>query len=186
MGTTPVYGWRTPDGGVGANGPDALMTLATDIETTLTSGGWTGYTPSWTGGVQNPANPASKVGRYRLANGWCDFEIYIGFGGSVYGGKGPLYIGLPATASVAINEQLSLCKLWVPAVGNIEGFGLIRAGSSVVEPIFPVNLSSAIMATWRNNDDAGNPGTGIPQIPGHWTAEANGNIGVSGRYLVTS
>jgi hypothetical protein len=186
MAVTPVYNWRLPDGPVAANGPQAFANLATDIEATLAGVGVSTYTPSWTSdGSQQPANPSSKVGKYRLANGWCDFSIYIGFGASVSGGKGRLALGLPVAASSSLFEQVVRCKLWVPAIGNWDGIGLIPAGSSSVWPLWTVASNNSTITYWRNNDDNNNPGTGYPQIPGHWTCESGGNVVVSGRYLVS-
>ena len=186
MAVTPVYGWRLPDGPIGANGPVALSNLATDIETTLAGVQYQNYTPSWTSdGLQQPSNAATKIGRYRLANGWCDFSIFISFGASVSGGKGRLQLGLPVAASSQLFEQITRAKLWNPNVGAvIDGIGLISAGGTSVWPMFTVASTNSNLGYWTNNDNANNPGTGIPQFPGHWTAENGGNVAVTGRYLV--
>lgn len=185
MAVTPVYGWRLPDGPIGANGPKAFSDLGTDIETTLAGVTVQNYTPSWTSdGSQQPANPASKTGRYRLANGWCDFSIYISFGGSVSGGKGRLALGLPVAASSQLFEQVVRAKLWVPLVGNFDGIGLIPSGSTSVWPLFTVSVNNSNIQYWLNNDNTGAAGTGVPLMSGHWPCESGGNAIVSGRYLV--
>lgn len=183
MAVTPVYGWRLPDGGIAADGPDAFSDLATDIENTLSAGDWSAYTPTWTSnGSQQPSNPATKVGRFKVFESWCDFRVYMSFGGSVNGGKGRLYIGLPVPATSAIAEQWVPCKLYVPTVGSWQGTAQITAGATSALPLFNAHEGTAIAAPWLNNNDSGAAGTGIPAMPGHWTAENGGNIVVGGRY----
>ena len=185
MGTTPVYGWPLPDGPLGANGPKAFSDLALGIENTLAATGVQSYTPSWTSdGSQQPANPSSRVGRYRLANGWCDFSIFLGFGASVSGGKGRLALGLPMAASSQLFEQVVRAKLWHPTSGVWDGIGLIPAGSSSVWPLWTVQSTNSNIDYWVNNDNNNTAGTGVPKIAGHWTAENGGNVVISGRYLV--
>ena len=185
MGATAVYGWRLPDGPIAADGPDAFSDLASDIETTMSAPNWNSYTPAWASqGSQQPANPATKVGRYSVSNGWCDFLIYMSFGGTVNGGKGILSLGLPVAASSQVPEQTVRTKLWVPAVANWDGIGLISAGATVVYPLFTVANNNSTVGYWQNNDNTGAAGTGIPNMPSHWTCENGGNVVVTGRYLV--
>lgn len=186
MGFSSVYGWRLPDGPLGANGPKAFSELAGDIEGTLSGVRMQSYTPTWSSdGSQQPSNPASRIGRYQLSNGWCDFSIYISFSSTSSGGKGRLSLGLPAPASSQLAEQVVRAKLWHGTTGLIvDGIGLIAAGASAVRPMWTVSQSNSNIDFWLNNNDGNQPGTGIPQIPSHWTVEPGGNVVVSGRYLV--
>lgn len=185
MGVTPVYGWRLPDGGIAADGPDAFADLAIDIETTLSAPGWNSYVPAWySGGSQQPSNPAVKLGRYRLANGWCDFSVFMTFGPSSGGGKGPLYVGLPVAASSQLPEQVGRIKLWMPSTGNFPGTAVISANASATRMMMCYSPDNCTEHDWSSADESGQPGTGVPRLAGRHPVENGGNIGVSGRYLV--
>lgn len=185
MAVTPVFGWRLPDGGIAADGPDAFADLAIDIENTLSAIAWNSYTPAWTsrGSVQ-PANPSTKVGRYRIANGWCDFSIVLQFGVSTNGGNGALEVGLPVAASSQLFEQVARCKLWLPtAGGQWAGTALIPAGSTSCRLMMSTSGTNPTQNDWRNADSTNAAGTGFPQIAGKYAVESGGNMIVSGRYM---
>lgn len=185
MATTPIYGWRLPDLGVVANAPDAFLNLGTDIENTLANASVNSYTPAWTsGGSAQPANPTSKVGRYKVTNGWCDIAIFLTYGASVNGGEGILSLSLPVAASSAIPEQILRAKTWLPNGGNFEGVAIVNASATVIGVQFNQSAALATMDWWRGSNGAGSPlGSGVPSVAGQYGVQANGNMAITGRYL---
>jgi hypothetical protein len=188
MAVTPVYGWPIPDLGNVADGPDGFAKMANSIEATVSSKGFLSYTPAWTsGGSLQPSNPISRLGRYRVLNGWCDVIIQIGFGPSTSGGKGQLRLSLPVPAVADLTEQLLFAALWCPGAGlKFLGVGQILTPSfTFVTPLLPIDTTHNNVTPWMSaQDGTGVPGTGFPEIPGSASVQSSGNIYVQGRYLI--
>lgn len=189
METTPIYGWRTPSVNETADGPLAFATLAGDIEQTVASTATSTYTPNWTADIANPANPATRIGRYSVRNGFCELLIWLSFSGSTSGGRGNLRLSLPVPALSSIPEQRLNVKFWVPTLGTIPGIGLIFGSDNQrIAPYFPNHVNTGIHNHWRNVDGSGNgndPKTGIPYIADTvWGIQSGGNFLINGKYAV--
>ena len=182
--TSPVKHWRLPSLLDPADGPDAYMKLAVDAETSISASDVTAYTPTWssTGAIQ-PSNPASKIGRFRLSQGWCDVYIYLSFNASTSGGSGFLWLSLPVAPSASYPEQSIPVQTYIPGYSMFNGLLQIQA-STVAYPYFTRGRSDAGASPWACTDATAAAGTGTPLVPGSYPIVTGGWLSISGRYLV--
>jgi hypothetical protein len=186
MGTTTLYGFPYPEDATTAKGYEATRLLAEAVETKYLAADFTSFTPTWVSdGTAQPGGAAARFGYYRSEHGWCDVVVCLTFGGSTSGGNGNLRVGLPIAASSAIVEQLIMCKLWTPSVGNWEGLGDIKASNTYFSPQFPTVGSQTNLGSWSSaSSPSGGGGSGIPQIPGGYPIQSGGNFYAAGRYKI--
>jgi hypothetical protein len=186
MAVTPVYGWRIPDLGSVADGPDGFSDLALDIEGTVNGANILTYTPSWTAdGNAQPLNPGERSGVYQVRNKVCQFFAQLTFTSSTGGGAGALRVGLPVPARAGM-LQFAPCRLSIPADHPLwMGMAEIRSGENSCIPAFPVTSTNSIYGYWQSVSAVGQPtSTGVPRtVNGGFNIVNGGSITVAGTYL---
>ncbi len=184
MATTPVYGWRIPDLGSVADGPDGFSDLALDIETTVAGSSILAYTPTWTSdGANQPLNPASRSGTYQVQNKVCQFAARLTFSSSTNGGTGVLRVGLPQPARAGM-LQFATCYLYVPNDHPVWlGQAEIRAGENTCIPTFKDRLNG-LDGYWMNAGADTSPGGPPRTVNGSYNVTNGGFIQVAGSYFV--
>lgn len=187
MDATAIYNFPYPELGDDADASAQLEALAMAVEAAYTDTTFSTYTPSWTSvgaGVTQPTNPATRVGYYRVDNGWCDLTIYMSFGPATTGGTGYYNIGLPVLPSATYSDQCIMGKLWIPTQGPFPSMLHMYGGQILALPMCVNTDTNPQMIVWGNADTSGAAGTGRPQIPGTYTVQNGGHIGWTGRYRV--
>lgn len=139
---------------------------------------WNGATPG--------AGYITKAWYTKIGN-WVFFNIFLSFGTTgLNGGTGALSFNLPFAAAASA-EVVGVCKTYIPggaAAANWNGMCYIPGGGSTIYPLFPQSTTNASVNSWRGADGSAAAGTGIPQIPGQYSVQANGNISISVQYKV--
>jgi len=187
MATQADFGWELPDLSDVADGPDAFLQFADDIAATIKDRGLTSYTPSWTSqGSQQPANPASRFGIYRIDHGLCTFNAKLVFGVTTLVGSGALQVGIPVPALNTV-QHLVQCMLWTPSASAIwYGPGFIDSATNYqsVQPEFPVQNDRSDMLPWASI--GGFLGRQTPYVPSNngYPVMAGGYITIQGQYFV--
>ena len=127
---TAKYHIPWPVGSDRANGNPSLQSIATAVDTglssTLTENTVQAFDPVWSGSIGN----GSKVGYYSVRNGRCTLSINLTFGTSTSGGTGTLSVNLPVLPSLLVEQEIT-CKLLVPGTGSFLGFMSIAPGIAV-------------------------------------------------------
>ena len=168
-----------------ADGPAAFQNLGSAAEQAVGGQQVTAYTPSWSAqGAIQPANPSLKQGYYRVANGWCDVYVYIGFGASSGGGVGALGVGLPVAASASVPFQVIPAWLHIPGIAYAAGVASLNLSATFAFPLFPQHFSTSALGNWRSADDSAAAGTSVPLVSGGYSVQSGGWVTVQGRYLV--
>jgi hypothetical protein len=185
MAVTPVYGWRIPDLGSVADGPDGFSDLALDIEGTVNGSNILAYTPSWSSdGGNQPTNPASRSGTYQVRNKVCQFAARLTFGSSTNAGTGILRVGLPLQARAGM-LQFATCYLYVPNDHPVWfGQSEIRGGENTCIPGF-TDRTNGLFGYWINGAEGTSAPTGQPRtVNGGYSVTNGGYIQVAGSYFV--
>jgi len=179
--TSSIYGWPLPELSDEPAGPEQLSELGLAIEDTVAGDGVITWTPQWTSsGSPKPANPASITGRYRVAQGWCDFGLSMTMGGATTGGVGIWAFVLPFSANAGVAEQVVIGMLVEPQVGLFPLHGLINGGNNLLYAYAPQG-PAMYYPPLRQSDGGAN--SYIPvNAPG--PVQTGGRVTFSGRYLV--
>jgi hypothetical protein len=192
MGTTPIYGFRYPELGVSADGPDAVSKLALDVEGELSTSDVQSFTPTWGafglgGATINPSGAASRIMRYTVDRGVCTIACELTFGGSTNGGRGQLYLTLPVAPRADLIEQKLPCTTNIPSMGTFWGVASLFAGVAQAWPLFLLS-SNGVMGGWKSSDGTGASGIGTPTVPSGsgngYPIQIGGNFIMTGSYLV--
>lgn len=156
------------------------------------AGAWDTWTPAWNValspgfiGAGSLTGHIHKMGRAVI------FNMNLTFSGTTTGGRGIwTFSGLPFTS--APYEQEVFAKVYSAAspTRTFSGFAYIAPSSTSLAPYFQNNAAPIYHQPMQNCDASGNPGTGIPYVPGDYPLNAVGppysNLIISGTYQTVS
>ena len=148
--------------------------------------GWQTYAVDWAATITPPVIGNGLLqGFYRLDGSSCEVVIHLQFGSTSSGGTGFLSFGLPFPSAQPVEDVLAFAKVLTPFDNaNYIGWGTINPGATFTTLLMPLTAADNRNFLMRNADASTAPGTGIPQIPGHYPLESGSVLVVRGSYRV--
>lgn len=164
-----------------------ISNALTDIINQISAmGTWIDYSCSWAanGTLQPALGNGTLVSRYTRLGKVCVLRIGLTWGASTTGGKGYWTFTVPFAAN-SLTEQYIPCKAATSNAVSWVGLTYLPPGQSYCIPSLPASQSLSYVKAVQNADNTGNPGTGVPLLPGSYPFDQVGtNLIVQGAYEI--
>lgn len=161
----------------------ASITTAMITDRRVMPGIWRPFTPQWFGDASNPAiGNGSLTGRYMQRGKTCIAHTFVTFGSTTNGGGGIIAFSLPVDPALSGRQVLGSAEIFLPNQSVIFVGSVLIYGANRITPRFPIWVANSNVGALTGANSAGNPGTGVPQVPSGYPIQSTGTVTINVQY----